>query len=132
MNKTLRYIVGIVLGAFGLLTIFLSSSVILDLFGIREQEGNYVLFIVWTNFIASLLYLISTYGFFSKKKFTTKLLGFSTVLLFIAFIGLNYHINSGGIYELKTFKAMIFRTSITAIFTAISYYTITRNKIEKI
>ncbi|HRA60413.1 MAG TPA: hypothetical protein PLG30_12425 [Bacteroidia bacterium] len=46
MNKLLSYSVATVLSIFGLLILFLSSSVIFDLFGIREKEGNYVLFIV--------------------------------------------------------------------------------------
>jgi hypothetical protein len=42
MKKTLPYIIAILLAAFGLLTLFLSSSVIFDLFGIRAKEGNFV------------------------------------------------------------------------------------------
>lgn len=130
MNKIVKYSAGTILAAFGLLTIFLSSSVILDLFGVREMEGNYVLFIVWANFISSLLYLAASYGFFTKKKWTFKLLSIASIILFVAFIGLNFHINAGGIYELKTFKAMIFRTSLTIIFTVIAYFTINKNKLS--
>ena len=70
MKKTIQIISGIILLAFGLLTFFLSTSVIFDLFGIREKEGNYVLFIVWANFISSILYLLAAFGFFTKVEFT--------------------------------------------------------------
>lgn len=128
MKKLIKYINIIVLLGFGLLTLFLSASVIFDWFGIREKEGNYVLFIVWANFISSVIYLVSVYGFVKSKKWTTGLLITSVVILFVAFLGLLFHISNGGIYEMKTVKAMIFRTSITIIFTFSSYYIITKNK----
>ncbi len=126
MKKFIQYLMAIILVAFGLLTLFLSSSVIFDLFGIREKEGNYVLLVVWANFFSSLLYLFSAYGFIKTKKWTAKLLGISAIVLIIAFAGLFIHINSGGIYETKTIGAMIFRMSLSIAFTAIAYFTITR------
>ena len=51
MKVTILKISAIILTLFALITLFMSSSVIFDLFGIREKEGNYVLFIVITNFI---------------------------------------------------------------------------------
>ncbi len=128
MKKILRYIVAVVLTAFGLLTLFLSSSVIFELFGIRAKEGNYVLFVVWANFISSVLYLVAAYGFIQSKKWTTKLLSASVVVLIVAFLGLLLHINGGGIYETKTVGAMIFRTVITIVFTTSAYLLINKNK----
>jgi hypothetical protein len=128
MKKYLPYIAAAILTAFGLLTLFLSSSVIFDLFGIRAKEGNYVLFIVWSNFISSILYLIASYGFVASKKWTANLLGISAIILITAFAGLIIHINTGGIYETKTIGAMIFRISVTLVFTIIAYFTITKNK----
>jgi hypothetical protein len=127
MKKILRYVVAVVLTAFGLLTLFLSSSVIFDWFGIRAKEGNYVLFVVWANFISSVLYLVSAYGFVQLKKWTTKLLSASVIILIVAFLGLLLHINGGGIYETKTIGAMIFRTCLTLSFTIASYFLITKN-----
>jgi len=40
MKKILPYIIAVILTGFGLLTLFLSTSVIFDLFGIRAKEGN--------------------------------------------------------------------------------------------
>lgn len=129
MKKALPYLFATILGAFGLLTLFLSTSVIFDLFGIRAKEGNYVLFVVWANFISSVLYLVSAYGFVKTKRWTSKILVISTSILSLAIIGLIFHINSGGIYETKTVGAMIFRTSFTLVFAVIAYFTI-KNKIK--
>ena len=128
MKKYLPIAIAIILAAFGFLTLFLSSSVIFDLFGIRANQGNYVLFVVWSNFISSLLYLFAGYGFVTTKKWTTPLLGISTSILTISFIGLIIHVNSGGLYETKTIGAMIFRISLTLVFTILAYFTITKRK----
>ena len=128
MKKYIPYILSTLLAGFGLLTLFLSTSVIFDFFGIRAKEGNYVLFVVWSNFISSILYLFAAYGFTKNKKWTATLLGISTLILIGAFIGLKSHINSGGIYETKTIGAMIFRISVTLVFATLAYLTITKKK----
>lgn len=129
MKKYIPKIAATILFAFGLLTLFLSTSVILDLFGIRAKEGNYVLFVVWANFISSIIYLIAAYGFIKLKKWTALSLALSVLILVVALIGLFIHINQGGIYETKTVNAMYFRTTFTAVFAAIAYLSITKNKI---
>lgn len=129
MKKAIPNILATILTGFGLLTLFLSTSVIFDLFGIRAKEGNYVLLVVWANFISSLLYLFAAYGFLKEKKWTAILLGISSIILIASFVGLYIHINSGGIYETKTTGAMIFRISVTLVFAAIAYFTITKKKI---
>ncbi len=129
MKKIIPYLLATILSGFGLLTLFLSTSVIFDLFGIRAKEGNYVHFVVWANFICSFLYLFAAYGFIKNKKWTATLLGISTLILLAAFIGLKIHINSGGIYEAKTVAAMIFRISVTFVLAIIAFLTITKNKL---
>lgn len=129
MKKIIPYLLATILAGFGLLTLFLSTSVIFDLFGIREKEGNYVLFVVWSNFISSILYLFAAYGFIKYKKWTTSLLGISTLILITAFVGLIIHASSGGIYETKTIGAMIFRISVTLVFAIIAYFTIIKKKL---
>ena len=129
MKKLIPYLLASVLAGFGLLTLFLSTSVIFDLFGIRAKEGNYVLFVVWSNFISSILYLFAAYGFIKSKKWTAKLLGISTIILIAAIVGLKIHASSGGIYETKTIGAMFFRIAVTFAFAIIAYFTITRKKL---
>ena len=128
MKKAIPYISAILLAGFGLLTLFLSSSVIFDLFDIRAREGNYVLFVVWSNFVSSLLYLFAAYGFFKNKKWTIWPLGISFILLVAAYIGLNIHAKAGGLYETKTMNAMIFRITVTLVFTAIAYFFISKKQ----
>ena len=128
MKRVIPYLLASVLAAFGLLTLFLSTSVIFDLFGVRAKEGNYVFFVVWANFISGIIYIIAAYGFIENKKWTASLLGIPAIILVFAFIGLFFHINTGGIYETKTIGAMIFRTTVTLVFSALAYFTINKNK----
>ena len=126
MKKYLDYLLITFLVGFGLLNLFLSTSVIFDLFDIRAKEGNYVLIVVWANFVSSLIYLTAAYGYSKKKEWTTLILSISIIILMITLLGLIIHINSGGIYEMKTIKAMVFRVSVTFVITLISYIKITK------
>lgn len=130
MKNLKRYIPAFVIAAFGLLTLFLSGSVIFDLFGIRAKEGNYVLFIVWANFISSIIYLIAAYGFYTQSKWTVKILAASVGILLVAYIAFGIYINGGGIHETKTVYAMAFRTTVTVVFMAIAYFTINKKQIS--
>ncbi len=116
MKNILKYTFLTALTAFTLLTLFLSSSVIFDLFGIREKEGNYVLFVVFSNFIASLLYLYSIILFLMKKRRAFFPILLAVLVLIIAQIGLHFHIEAGGLYEEQTIKALYFRIIISAVF----------------
>ena len=128
MKKALPYLLASILAAFGLLTLFLSTSVVFDLFGVRAKEGNYVLFVVWANFISSIIYLVASYGFVKNKNWTSTILGISALILVNAFIGFIIYINADGVYETKTIGAMIFRIVVTIIFVAFAYFTINKKK----
>jgi low affinity Fe/Cu permease len=116
---------------FALLTLFLSGSVIFDLFGIREKEGNYVLLVVWANFISSILYLVAAYSLFKMKKWSVWLLVGSVFILVAAFIGLKIHINDGGLYEAKTVNAMLFRIGLTVFIAVASYFLLQNKQLSK-
>jgi hypothetical protein len=128
MKKIIRYFPVVLLIAFALLTLFLSTSIIFDWFGIREKEGNYVLFVVWSNFVSSLLYLFAAYGFLKQKKVTFNILSVSALILIMALVGLFIHIYSGGLYETKTIGAMIFRIIVTLAFVLLAYLKFIKNK----
>lgn len=126
-NNLFACIVTIILIAFALLTLFLSSSVIFDWFSIRAKEGNYVLLVVWANLISSILYLFAAYGFIKSKAWTFNLLSTSIIILTVGFIGLYAHIFVGGLYEKKTIGAMLFRITLTLVFTVFAYLKFKKN-----
>lgn len=120
MRTILSKITALLLALFALVTLFMSGSVLFDLFGIREKEGNYVLFVVIANFVCGLLYLAAVYGLLTQQPWTTRLLLVCVIILILTFSGLLWHIQSGGVYEEKTVKAMLFRITTTLIFTFLS------------
>ncbi len=123
MKKSIRIVLIIMLSTFAVLTLYLSSSVIFDWFGIREKEGNYVLLVIWANFICSFLYLLSIYGIIKLRAWAIKpLIGAFTILVF-AGIFFYVYIQSGGIHETKTIGALFFRTLLTLIFMFFTYLT---------
>jgi hypothetical protein len=126
-----RILLVVVISAFALLTLFLSGSVIFDLFGIRAKEGNYVLLVVWANFISSLLYLVAAYGLVMRKRWPYKILIISVAVLSMALAGLFIHIDQGGLYETKTIGAMVFRISVTLAFTFFCYRQLKRGKLYR-
>jgi magnesium-transporting ATPase (P-type) len=122
MKNLLTYLAAAALAIFGLATLFSSSAILLDLFSVRETQGNYVYFIVFTNFLVSLLYLVAAYGFVKNKFLALSLLLASLVILIVAFAGLWVHIWSGGLYEMKTMGAMVFRIIATFGFAVAAYF----------
>lgn len=120
IQKIQRTASGVLL-LFAALTIFMGGSVIFDLFGIREREGNYVLFVVWANWICGFLYVLAAYGFIKSKKWTAILLGGISIFLMLTFCKFYIYIQEGGIYEIKTIYAMTFRTGISLVLCLIAY-----------
>lgn len=130
MKSIILIISGFIIALFGIITLFMSTSVIFGLFEIREKEGNYVLFVVIANFLCAFLYLAAAYGFFFKKKWTTMVLNFAVSVLVITFTGLGIHIYSGGTYEQKTVYAMMFRIIVTIGFLLISLKYISKESLK--
>lgn len=122
--KTLKIIQTILLIIIGGITVFMSTSVILDLFGIRENQGSYVLFIVYTNLICGIIYLMAAYTAWVKPRLSFRGLIISLLLLIVAFIAFQFYINNGGMHEGRTVKAMIFRIVFTAIMAGIGWLAI--------
>lgn len=125
MKKYGTILLAFLLGLFGALTFYLSTSVILDLFGVRESEGQYVLFVVWANWVSSVLYFTAVYGILKKRKWAFYVLLASIGILLVAEIGLQVHISNGGAYEQKTVFALLFRAALTAVF-ALAVYRVQR------
>lgn len=125
-SKVLTYFFTVILAIFGLLTLFLSGSIIFDCFGMRAKQGNYVLIVVWANFICSILYLFAVYGFIQFRKWAFKVLVASLNILMIAMLGLFVHMIFGGLYETKTIGAILFRIMVTIAFAVFSYLKINK------
>ena len=107
-----------VLLLFGGITLFLSASVLFDLFGMREKEGNYVQFVVLANFFASILYFAAAFGLLAHKPWARYPLWMASVVMLVASLAFGWYVYQGGIHEQRTIGAMAFRTVLTIAFYA--------------
>jgi len=110
---------------FTTITLFLSTSILLDILGIQEQQGHYVPLVIWSNFLCGCLYILSIIGLFTHKKWSIVPMVLALFILVGAFFGLYIHIMDGGLYEDKTIMALFFRITLT-LFLAFGTYVSTK------
>jgi hypothetical protein len=120
INRSIQ-IIAAVSGLFGLLTIVSGGSVLLFTGTFQEQVGNFVPFVVWFNFLMGFFYIIAGYGLWIRKKWAIWVSIFiaSTSLVTLGLLGL--HGFKGGIYEIRTVFAMIFRIVVWTIISIFAY-----------
>jgi uncharacterized membrane protein len=128
MKKHINKPVAILIIIFGLITLYLSGSVIFDLFGMREKQGNYVFFVILTNFICGFIYLIGGYELLKKNANSIKLFATALGLLIVTYIGFIIYAEQGGIHKIGTYKALAVRITITTIALITSIYSINKNE----
>ncbi len=98
--------------AFGLLTIYSGGQVIFGGTAARKAAGNYMLFVVWFNFIAGFAYVAAAIGLLTAQRWAPRLaliIALATALVFFAFGSL---ILTGFPFELRTVGAMALRTAV--------------------
>ena len=132
MKNTLRILTSLLLIIFGALSTFLTLSIIFDLFGIREKEGNYVPFIIYTNLVCGIIFIFAAFSNWKKLNMTTNLLGLASIVLVIAYISLLVYVDNGGVHEEKTLSAMLFRIGLTALLTLTSFYLNKKQQVKQI
>ncbi len=111
---------------FGLLTLK-SGGEVLFIDGVgRAAAGNYVPFVLWTNFLLGLVYIIAGIGIWLQKPWAVTLAIIITTITFILFIALGLHINGGGSFESRTIKAMILRLGVWTFISIVTYIRLIR------
>lgn len=97
---------------FGLATIWAGRQA---LFGSPEERaavGNAVGFVLWFNFLAGFAYILAGAGLTMRRPWAARLslaIALATLAVFAAF---GVHIVLGGVYEMRTFGAMILRSAV--------------------
>jgi len=126
MKKLIKYIPTTVIAIFGFLTLFLTTTIILDLVGMREKNIGYTPFVIWVNFFCAWAYLVAAYGFLKSKEWTAKLLAVAMFVLIITYFAFTSYVNEGGTHKEDTFGALLFRLGVTTVFALIAYFTINK------
>ncbi len=96
---------------FGVLTVFSGGSVIFSSSS-AQAAGNYVPFVVWFNFLAGFAYVIAGIGLYQWRYWAVYLSIAIALATLLVFAGLGFYIMQGGVFEMRTVFAMIFRSMV--------------------
>lgn len=114
---------------FGLLTIKSGGQVLFGGVSYQEAAGNYVLFVLWFNFLAGFVYLAAGAGIWMRLRWAvwlSLLIAIATIIVFIIF---GIHILNGGEYETRTIAAMSLRSVVWILIYIFSYRELIRRKV---
>ena len=114
-------IIALIAIAFGLLTLKAGGEVLFIDGAGRAAAGNYVPFVLWSNFLLGFLYIIAGIGIWLQKRWATLLAIFILITTLLVFAAFGWHINHGGLFETRTVKAMILRSGVWAFISIATY-----------
>ncbi|MCO6496287.1 MAG: hypothetical protein J5I50_01365 [Chitinophagaceae bacterium] len=129
MKRFIIYLLGSVLIIVGGYTFYTSGGDLLYYGKNSTTPAVYIPLSAVACFIVSIFYIICGALFFIKGKWATPLLFVATIIMFVGYIGMLFHINNGKPINNLTIVEMLVRTSGTMLYAAISWFFFTRTKI---
>ena len=105
---------------FGVMTALTGGRALFGSLESRADFGNTVPFVLWFNFLAGFVYIITGVGLLLHKRWalhTSLFVAVSTILVFVAF---GVHVISGGAYERRTIGALMIRSLFWIAVTIVS------------
>jgi len=111
LNKRVFVAAGVAI-VFGIVTVFSGGSVLFGGERVTQAAGEIVSFVLWFNFLAGFLYMVSGFGIIRGQWWAWWLavaILAATIAVFAAF---GIHIFWGGGFEVRTLGAMTLRTTI--------------------
>ncbi len=121
------WVFSILAGAFGIMTLIAGGSVLFIDGEARQAAGHYVPFVLWFNFSAGFVYVVTAIGLWLMRPWAawlSLLLAVSTVAIFAA---LDLHILNGGEYETRTVMAMTLRSGVWIAIAAFAWHRLLRH-----
>ncbi len=114
MPATIKYLSYFAI-LFGILTVFSGGQ---NLFNpeVIKTQGNIIPVILWFNFLAGFLYIVTGIGVLKRKRIALRLTSMLSAMNIVAFLYLLNHIYSNGLYETRTVFAMSFRMVFWFVF----------------
>ena len=103
-------ILGVVAILFGIMTLKSGGATLFIDSATREVSGNFIPFVVWSNFLMGFAYIIAGIGIWLNQNWTKVLtIGIVTITLLTFFV-FGIYILMDGVFEIKTVKVMTFRS----------------------
>lgn len=106
---------------FGILTIFSGGSVLFGGEETRTAMGNTVPFVLWFNFLAGFVYVITAISLFLRTRLALWLSISILIATFLVALAFSAYIFNAGAYEIRTIGAMTLRTVIWAIISSVAW-----------
>lgn len=122
MRRMIPLVLATFLVGYGLISIFLNLSLLLDLYDVKGRSEAFIPFVAWGNLLVGILYLAAAYGLAQLKKWVTLVLIAAALLLTASLLGLFLHILAGAAYETHTLISISIRLGLTLLFTWASHY----------
>lgn len=107
--------------AFGLLTLKSGGEVLFVDGAGREAAGNFVPYVLWSNFILGFFYVIAGIGIWLQKRWAVWLALFILVVTLAVFAIFGGHIFQGGLFEQRTVGAMTLRSFVWLVISFFAY-----------
>ena len=105
---------------FGALTVLTGSRALFGSLELRADFGNAVPFVLWFNFLAGFVYIVSGAGLLLCRRwavYTSLFVAISTILVFLVF---GVHVIGGGAFERRTIGALTIRSLFWVAVTILS------------
>lgn len=125
-SPRLMHVLIVIALIFGVATVFSGGQVI---FGPEEKRiavGDYVLFVVWFNFVAGFAYIAAAVGLYRRATWGAYLAIMIAGATALVFVALGVHIYSGGAYEARTVAAMVLRTGLWLLIACVARQSLLR------
>ena len=115
------WIISVLAVVFGLLTLKSGGEVLFIDGAGRESAGNFVPYVLWSNFALGFLYIIAGIGIWLQRRWAVWLALFILGVTLMVFAAFGVHILQGGLFEQRTVGAMILRSVVWAVISAFAY-----------
>lgn len=113
--------ISIVALAFGVLTVKEGGTVLFGDEPARLAAGRFVPFVLWFNFIAGFVYVITGIGLWLRERWAAWLAIAIVSATGVTFVAFGIHVLLGGAYEKRTVIAMTLRTLVWAVISVIAW-----------
>jgi hypothetical protein len=106
----LAWLAALAAAAFGAVTLQAGGGVLFGPESVRQAAGDYVPFVVWSNFLAGFAYLGAAAGLFLRAPWALWVALTIAVATLVVYAAFGAHILLGGAYEARTAAALALRS----------------------
>lgn len=122
------WLVSLLAVLFGLLTLKSGGEVLFIDGAAREAAGHYVPFVLWFNFCAGFVYIVTAIALWLLRPWSAWLAILLAVSTLTVFAALGVYILNGGEYEMRTVGAMGLRSAVWTVIAVFAWYRFLRQQ----